>query len=120
MKKNILLRLVVSAVVMLGFPYLAVTYVEGDAGMVVCLLLFFAVNPLFFLCIGADAARDIGHLWSVPVSSAALFLVGAWVFFDRGEAAFILYAVAYLALGMAAMLLAIWISRRVKRAGFRP
>ena len=46
MKKNIILWLAVSAVVMLAFPWLTVIFVKGDAGMAVCFLLFFAVNPL--------------------------------------------------------------------------
>lgn len=40
MKKNIILWLAVSAVVMLALPWLAVTFVNGDAGMAVCFLLF--------------------------------------------------------------------------------
>ena len=44
MKKNIILWLAVSAVVMLALPWLAVTLVKGDAGMAVCFLLFFALN----------------------------------------------------------------------------
>ena len=32
MKKNIILWLAASAVVMLAFPWLAVTFVKGDAG----------------------------------------------------------------------------------------
>ena len=40
MKKNIILWMAASAVVMLAFPWLAVTFVKGDAGMAVCFLLF--------------------------------------------------------------------------------
>ena len=55
------------------------------------------------------------HLWSLPIISAVLFLIGTWVFFDMGETAFILYAVIYLALGIAAMLLSMFIGKNVKR-----
>ena len=105
MKQNIVLWLVASAVVMLAFPWLAVTFVNGDAGMAVCFLLFFAVNPLYSVLIGAFSGKDIRRLWSLPVISAALFLIGTWIFFDMGETAFILYAAVYLALGIAAMLI---------------
>ena len=105
MKKNIILWLAASAVVMLAFPWLAVTFVKGDVGMAVCFLLFFAVNPLYSVLIGAFAGKDLWHLWSLPVISAALFLIGTWMFFDMGETAFILYAAVYLALGIAAMLI---------------
>ena len=69
MKKNIILWMAASAVVMLAFPWLAVTFVKGDAGMAVCFLLFFAVNPLYSVLIGAFAGKDIRHLscmrWSI-------------------------------------------------------
>ena len=79
MKKNIILWLAASAVVMLAFPWLAVTFVKGDAGMAVC------------------------------------FLIGTWIFFDMGETAFILYAAAYLALGIAAMLISVFIRKKTQK-----
>ena len=115
MKKNIILWFAVSAVVMLMVPWLAVTFVKGDAGMAVCFLLFFAVNPLYSVIIGAFAGKDIRRLWSLPVISAVLFLIGTWVFFDMGETAFILYAAVYLALGIAVMLISMLIRKKVQR-----
>ena len=114
MKKNIILWLAASAVVMLAFPWLAVTFVKGDAGMVVCFLLFFAVNPLYTVIIGAFAGKDVKHLRSLPVISAVLFLIGTWIFFDMGETAFILYAVVYLVLGIVAMLISMFIRKKTQ------
>ena len=105
MKQSIILWMAASAVVMLAFPWIAVTFVKGDTGMAICFLLFFAVNPLYSVIIGAFAGKDIRHLWSLPVISAVLFLIGTWIFFDMGESAFILYAAVYLVLGIAAMLI---------------
>lgn len=115
MKKNIILWMAASAVVMLAFPWLAVTFVKGDAGMAVCFLLFFAVNPLYSVLIGAFAGKDVKHLWSLPIVSAALFLIGTWIFFDIGEMAFVLYAVVYLALGIVTMLISMIIRKKVQR-----
>ena len=92
-----------SALVMLGLPGRAVAVVKGDAGMGACLLLFFAVDPAWSVLLGALAGREMKGLWSLPLLSAALFLAGAWTFFDRSERAFLLYAAIYLALGLAAM-----------------
>ncbi len=114
MKKNIILWLVASAVVMLAFPWLAVTFVKGDAGMAVCFLLFFAVNPLYSMIIGAFAGKDVKHLWSLPVISAVLFLIGTWIFFDMGETAFILYAAVYLVIGIMAMLISMFIRKKTQ------
>ncbi len=114
MKKNIILWLAASAVVTLAFPWLAVTFVKGDAGMAVCFLLFFAVNPLYSVIIGAFAGKDVKHLWSLPVISAVLFLIGAWIFFDMGETAFILYAAVYLVIGIMAMLISMFIRKKTQ------
>ena len=48
MKKNIILWMAASAVVMLAFPWLAVTFVKGDAGMTVCFLLLFCSQSIIF------------------------------------------------------------------------
>lgn len=72
------------------------------------------MNPIYFVVIGAFAGKDIKHLWSLPVISAVLFLIGTWVFFDMGEMAFILYAGVYLVLGMAAMLISMLIRKKLK------
>ena len=114
MKKKIIFWLAVTTVIMLALPWLAVTFVKGDAGMAACFVLFFAVNPIYSVVIGIFAGKDMKHLWSLPVISAVLFLVGAWVFFDMGETAFMLYAVVYLAIGIVAMLISMFIRKKSK------
>ncbi len=99
---------------MLAFSWLAVTFVKGDAGMAVCFLLLFAVNPLYSVIIGAFAGKDVKHLWSLPVISAVLFLIGTWIFFDMGETAFILYAAVYLVIGIMAMLISMFIRKKTQ------
>ena len=115
MKKNIILWLAVSAAIMLALPWLAVTLVKGDAGMAACFVLFFAVNPIYSVILGVFAGKDVKHLWSLPVISAVLFLIGTWIFFDMGEMAFVLYAVVYLVLGIVTMLISMIIRKRVQR-----
>ena len=115
MKKNFILWLAASAVVILALPWLAVTFVKGDAGMAVCFLLFFAINPIYFVVTRIFAGKDMKHLWSLPVISAVLFLIGTWVFFDMGETAFILYAAVYLALGIAVMLISMLIRKKTQK-----
>ena len=96
--KQILLWLTADAVLMLVLPWLAVTFVPGDSGMAVCLLLFFVLDPIYAVCAGGFAGREIKRRWAMP-------LLDAWSFFDRGEPAFLLYAAAYLVLGLAGMLI---------------
>lgn len=115
MKKDIFLWLAVSALVMLALPWLSVTFVKSDAGMAVSFLLFFAVDPLYSVIIGASAGKDVRRLWSLPVIPPVLFLAGTWIFFHMGEPAFIMYAAVYLALGMAAMLISLLVRKKVQR-----
>lgn len=110
MKKNIILWLAISAVIML-----VVTFVKGDAGMAACFVLFFTVNPIYSVAIGFFAGKDVKHLWSLPVISVVLFLVGTWIFFDMGEMVFILYAVVYLTLGIAVILISMFIRKKGQR-----
>ena len=46
MKNNFILWIIISLAIMLVLPWLAVFFVKGDAGMAVCFILFFAVNPI--------------------------------------------------------------------------
>ena len=111
MMKKMLPWCLSSTVVMLALPWLAVTLVKGDKGMAACFLLFFAVNPVYAVCAGAYAGRNIKSAWTLPIITSGLFLAGTWIFFDWGEPAFWQYALAYLLLGIAAMLISMCIKR---------
>ena len=103
--KKMSVWIIASAVMMLALPWLAVTFVKGDGGMAVCFRLFFAVYPVYVICAGACAGREIKRFWILPVITAGFFLAGTWLFFDMGERAFILYAMVYWLLGIIAMLI---------------
>ena len=114
MKKKIWGWLTASAALMVLLPWLTVQLVRGDAGMAVCFLLFFGVNPVYALAAGWAAGKQVRVLWIQPVAAAALFLAGAWLVFDMGERAFLMYAGVYLLLGLAAMLVSSWVNRSIK------
>lgn len=97
-----------------GIALDGVTFVKGDGGMAICFVLFFALNPIYAICVGAAAGRDGRKLWALPVITALLFLIGTWLFFDWGEKAFVLYALIYLFLGIAAMLISMFIKKKRK------
>lgn len=100
-----------SAVLMVLLPWLAVTLVRGDAGMAVCFLLFFVVNPVAAVVVGIISGRSLRTAWFQPAVLAVLFLAGAWLNFSMGESAFLLYAAAYFLLGSLTMLLT-WVLYR--------
>ena len=110
--KKIFPWLIASAAILLALPWLAVTFVKSDAGMAVSLFLFFVLNPIYAICTGAYAGRDVKRFWALPVITALFFLAGAWWFFELGVSDFILYALVYLILGMAAMLLSQFVRKK--------
>lgn len=101
---------IMATALMIGCPWLAVTF-AGSAGMAVCFLLFFAVNPCFCVLCGVFAGKNIKVFWVLPIISAVLFLAGTWIFFDPGETAFLLYCGIYLLIGIVAMMLTAAIQR---------
>lgn len=98
--KKVVFWILVSALVMLILPWLAVSFVKGDNGMAVCFILFYLGNPIYSILAGVYAGKE---LWIIPVITAVLFLAGAWSIFDKNETVFVLYALIYLLLGIAAM-----------------
>lgn len=90
--------LLLSMIIMILLPFLAVTFVKGDNGMAICFVLFYAIDPLFSIYLGYKADK-----WIYPVVNSLLFLMGTWIFFDMGEIAFVYYAMVYLILGLITM-----------------
>ena len=102
---------ILAIILMIGCPWFAVTF-AGRAGMAVCFILFFAVNPLFSAVCGVFAGKNINQLWSLPIIAAGLFLAGVWLFFEMGELLFLLYCGCYLTIGIVAMLISSFVNKR--------
>lgn len=115
MKKQFLGWLAISAAIMFLLPWFVVTFAQGDFGMAACILLFLVINPLYSIIVGAFAGKNIKEMWALPVISAIMFLPGAWLFLDMGEGAFVIYAGAYLVIGVITMLISKFISMRPRR-----
>lgn len=114
MKKNIA-AIIIIAVVMFVFPWAAVTFAPGDAGMAICFVLFFGVNSLCSLYVGIYSGRKIRHRWYLPAVNAAVFLLGAWVIFDWGNPDFNGFAIAYLAIGLLSMVVTLFVVRNIRK-----
>lgn len=93
-------KILLSVLIMILLPFLAVNFVKGDNGMAICFVLFYVINPLFSIYIGYTADE-----WIYPFINSLLFLLGTWIFFDMGEIAFVYYAIVYLLLGLITMLI---------------
>ena len=108
--KRLICWMIGAIILMIGCPWLAVEF-AGSAGMAVCFILFFAINPVFSVVCGVSAGKNIKQLWSLPIIVAGLFLAGVWIFFEMGESAFLLYGGCYLVIGVIAMLLSAFMNR---------
>ena len=102
--KSILYWAIAAILVMLLLPWLVMTLATPSDIMGVVVLLFFMVDPLFALVTGIFASARPRERWHLPLVNACLLLAGTWLFFEFGETDFLIYAVACLAIGMAAML----------------
>lgn len=94
-----------SVMVLVLLPCAAARFAGECAGLPLFFLLLFVVNPVYAVIVGVFAGQDAARLWALPAVPALVFLAGAMAFFASGETAFVLYALAYLALGVAAMLI---------------
>lgn len=90
---------------MFVLPFALAKLASECAGMALCMLLFFVINPIYSIILGIVAGREIKTLWNLPPISAVVFLAGVWMFFDIHEPWFIVYAAAYLCIGVVAMLI---------------
>lgn len=88
-----------SAAVMLGLPWLAVTFVPADSGMAASLLMFFIINPAAVAASGIFAGRNVSSSWFQPLLSAGLFMLGGWICLDMQGQDFMFYGILYILIG---------------------
>ena len=114
MKKN-LGAMIAILIVMFAVPWAAVTFAPGDAGMAICFILFFGVNPTVSMFVGIFAGLKPKQRWFLPAVNAAAFQLGAWTVFDWGNPDFYGYTAAYLCVALVSMLAAIIVVRNVRK-----
>ena len=102
---------IASFVILFILPLLIAKF-AGPNGMALCFIMFFALNPIFFVIEGLLCGKEIKKLWFMPLDSALIYLLSMWIIFDLGEIAFAMYSGIYLIIGIIAMLIASAINRR--------
>lgn len=102
-RRIIMMWLAATIAVMFALPFCMTRFVPADAGMALCMMLFFIVNPIYSAILGFRCGRDVRQMWSLPLISSITFLAGTLLFFDIREVWFIIYAATYLAIGWVAM-----------------
>ena len=115
MLKRTLIITAVLILIMVILPLCAVYLINDCAGMAVCFLLFFAVDPATSVILGVDAGKSIGTRWFQPLLTAVMFYVGTLIAFEAADEAFLLYSSAYLVLGYVSAVITMLILNRIKR-----
>ena len=102
--KKLILWTITTTVLMIGCPWLTAT-LAGKNGMLISMLLFFAINPTYSAIGGYVAGKKAKKLWAMPLITSILYITGVWLFYDMGEMIFLIYGLAYLIIGYIAMII---------------
>jgi len=113
MKKKLSLCAAASFVCYLLIPFLSVRF-AGMAGMAICLILFFAADPLVCLLVGIMAGSDPRRLWWLPAAAAAVMPLCFWLCVWEFIPELYIYSGFYLLIGWAAMGISALTNRRSK------
>ena len=70
---KILLFFILNVVLTLLVPFLANKLVPADGGMAICMLMFFAVYPIFSIVLGFVISNDMKYSWWMPLVAAFIF-----------------------------------------------
>ena len=111
-QRDITTWLIATVTIMFLLPFAAVHLASECSGMVFCFMLFFVVNPFYSILLGIRCGKDLHRMWHLPLVNAVAFLSGSWLFFDKTEIWFLVYAAAYLMLGLTAMGISRYFSSR--------
>lgn len=99
MERSSVIWLLCTAAVMLGMPG-AASVMDQDTFMVLVVLEFFIIGPLWSLATGIFAGWQAKARWWLAVADPLLFLFGSWIFLEMGELDFLYYAFSYLMVGL--------------------
>lgn len=93
--------LAASLVVMLLIPALIIENAPSNAGMMACIALFFAVDPLFCIAASVFAGWDLQRRWFTALFPPLAFLASTGAVFGAEAGGFMVYFVIYLAICLA-------------------
>lgn len=108
---KIILFFVLHISLMLLLPFLIVKLAPASAGMGICMILFFAVYPIFSMVLGFVATKDIKLLGLLPLVNAICFPLLFSMAMGEMIAELYVYAGIYAFLGYAVLLLTLIIKK---------
>lgn len=111
-RKRAILILVLLLTAMLILPFITIHTVRAEAGMLVTLLLFFAVHPAVSAIVGVLAGKEIKYFLSVPLWVALLFWGCSCLAYQPAFP--VVYSIAYFAISAVSMVLT-WLICKYKK-----
>lgn len=96
--------IILTILAVFGIPLAAVLF-ASDAGMAICILSFYAINPLVAVFNGIFSGKDLKKQWYAHLFVPVIFLITVWSLFTIKETIFLVYAAVYLLLGAASTLI---------------
>lgn len=91
--------------------WLVVTF-SGGTVMAACVFLLLAINPIFIVVCGLFAGKNMKQLWALPIIVPGLYLLGANLFYEIGEPAFLRNCGGYFIIGIFAMLFSFFLRNK--------
>ncbi len=103
LKNKIIIIISLILTSMLVFPII-INNVAGKSGMLLCMILFYIINPLVSCVVGGISGTDIPKLWWAPIVTALFFPLFFWISMLQIEFSLFVYSIGYLIFGVMAML----------------
>lgn len=91
---------------------LAAVHFASDAGMAICILSFYIINPLISVFNGIFSGKNLKKQWYAHLFVPVVFLITVWSLFTVSETIFLIYAAVYLLIGAAATLITSLVAKK--------
>lgn len=102
--RKIAIVIITLMITMLVLPVSIVKFAPADAGMALCFILFFAVDPFTILALSIMAGTELPKLWWVPVAGGVAFPLFFGVAVGEVVTELFVYSALYAVVGFLAML----------------
>ena len=100
--KKAILAVATLLVSMLILPVLVIQFAPADAGMALCFILFFALDPVVVIGLGILSGTELKMLWWIPLVAALAFPLLFAVAIGELVFELFLYSALYLCVGLLA------------------
>ncbi|MBR6523220.1 MAG: hypothetical protein IKT39_01230 [Clostridia bacterium] len=108
-----IMSLIITVVLVFGIPLAAVLF-ASDAGMAICILSFYLINPILSVGVGVFAGFDFRKRWFSSLYVGIIFMITVCFLLTADEPLFFLYSAIYTFFSFISMLVTSLILKRKK------